>query len=141
MTRFGLLGFSATGVGAMDDEIDGVQWLAAVAGGEPRCNLERQAFMLDPLTGAVCNPPEIWQLVDDMLVAQAEWLPQYGEAIAAAEERIAAGGRIKVREGYEGAARLHTRTVEEMAKDRDAANQQAGEADKAQERPAASDKE
>ena len=55
---------------------------AAVHGDD---TLLRQAFMMDPLTGAVCNPPEIWQLVDEMLVAQAEWLPQYGNAIAEAE--------------------------------------------------------
>ena len=28
-------------------------------------------FMMDPLVGAVCNPKEIWQIVDEMLVAQA----------------------------------------------------------------------
>jgi len=29
----------------------------------------RQTMMMDPLTGAVCNPPEIWQMVDEMLIA------------------------------------------------------------------------
>ena len=29
----------------------------------------------DPLVGAVCNPEEIWQMTDEMLVAQAQWLP------------------------------------------------------------------
>ncbi|MCK5806401.1 MAG: alpha-glucosidase/alpha-galactosidase [Lentisphaeria bacterium] len=99
--------------------------------------LLRQAFMMDPLTGAVCNPPEIWQLVDEMLVAQEEWLPQYGTAIANAKKRLGAGNLIPTREGYQGAARLHTKTVEEMALNKKAADKQAGEADKAQERPAA----
>ena len=31
--------------------------------------LLRQAMMMDPLVRAVCNPPEIWQMVDEMLVA------------------------------------------------------------------------
>ena len=57
----------------------GVQ--AAVTGDD---TLLRQAFLMDPLVGAVCNPPEVWQMVDEMLVAQAEWLPQYRKAIAAA---------------------------------------------------------
>jgi len=118
-----------------------VQRLAVHAAVKGDDVLLRQSFMMDPLTGAVCNPPEIWQLVDEMLVAQAKWLPQYGKAIAAARKRLAsakaAGTLIPTRDGYQGAARLHTRTVAEMAADRAAANKQAGEADKAQQRPPA----
>ena len=99
--------------------------------------LLRQAMMMDPLVGAVCNPPEIWQMVDEMLVAQEQWLPQYGEAIAKAKERLAKGNLIPTREGYKGAARLKTKTVEEMAQDRQAATENAGAADKAKKRPAA----
>ncbi len=58
---------------------------AAVHGDE---QLLRQAMMMDPLVGAVCSPPEIWQMADEMLVAEKAWLPQYGKAIAAAEKRI-----------------------------------------------------
>ena len=87
--------------------------------------------MMDPLTGAVCNPPEIWQLTDEMLVAQEKWLPQYTDAIAAARTRLAGDQLIATRDAYEGAARLHTRSIEEMAEDRDRANQLAGAADKA----------
>ena len=38
------------------------------------------AVMLDPLTGAVCTLPEIREMVDEMLKAQAPWLPQFGKA-------------------------------------------------------------
>ncbi len=38
--------------------------------------LLKQAMLHDPLVGAVCNPEEVWQMTDEMLVAQAEWLPQ-----------------------------------------------------------------
>ncbi|MEM7334517.1 MAG: alpha-glucosidase/alpha-galactosidase [Chloroflexota bacterium] len=34
------------------------------------------AVMLDPLTAAVCTLPQIRTLVDEMLVAQAAWLPE-----------------------------------------------------------------
>jgi alpha-galactosidase len=88
---------------------------AAVTGDD---TLLRQAMMMDPLTGAVCNPPEIWQMVDEMLVAQAEWLPQYKKAVKAARKRLKKGDLIPTREGYEGAARLHTKTVEEMEDER-----------------------
>lgn len=77
---------------------------AAVHGDD---TLLRQAMMLDPLTGAVLNPPEIWQMTDELLVAGEPWLPQYKEAIAAAKERLAQDPEhlIPTREGYRGAAR------------------------------------
>lgn len=62
-----------------------VQRLAVEAAIQGDDKLLRQAMMMDPLVGAVCNPNEIWQMVDEMLVAQEQWLPQYGEAIAAAK--------------------------------------------------------
>jgi len=114
----------------------GVQRLAVEAAVRGDDFLLRQAMMMDPLTGAVCNPPEIWQMVDELLVAQAEWLPQYGKAIAAARQRLASGNLIPTKD-YRGAARLHTKTVEEMEQDREAARKLAAEADKAKERPAA----
>ena len=107
---------------------------AAVAGDD---RLLRQAMMMDPLTGAVCNPPEIWQMVDELLVAQEAWLPQYEKSILAAKARLAKGLSVPEREGYAGAARLKTKTVDEMRANRAAANKQAGESDKAQDRPAA----
>jgi len=100
---------------------------AAVAGDD---QLLRQAMLMDPLVAAVCNPPEVWQLVDDMLVAQEQWLPQYAEAIAEAKERAATEPRIPVQENYRGAARLEEKTVEDMAKDREEASRNAGTADK-----------
>ena len=35
------------------------------------------AVMLDPLTAAVCTLPQIRALVDELLAAQAQWLPQF----------------------------------------------------------------
>ncbi|HZJ56626.1 MAG TPA: alpha-glucosidase/alpha-galactosidase [Clostridia bacterium] len=108
-----------------------VQRMAVEAAVNADDTLLRQAMMMDPLVGAVCNPPEIWQMVDEMLVAQAQWLPQYGDAIDKAKERLDRGNLIPAKENYKGAARLKTKTVEEMAQDRDAATQNAGAADKA----------
>lgn len=106
---------------------------AAVNGND---TLLRQAMMMDPLVGAVCNPPEIWQMVDEMLVAQQQWLPQYSSAIIDAQKRMQSGKLLPVREGYQGAARLHTKTVEEMSMDKEAATKNAGAADKAEVRTA-----
>lgn len=113
-----------------------VQRMAVEAAVQGDDILLRQAMMMDPLTGAVCNPPEIWQMVDEFLVAQEQWLPQYGEAIAKAKERLASGDLIPTKE-YAGAARLRVKTVEEMKQDREAATRNASAADKAMERPAA----
>ncbi len=97
-------------------------------------NLLKLAMLHDPLTGAVLNPEEVWQMTDEMLVAQAQWLPQYAAEIPAAKARldrsVADGTRVKTRQ-YEGAARLHVKTVEELARDKAEARATAGAADKA----------
>jgi alpha-galactosidase len=49
--------------------------------------LLKQAVLHDPLVGAVCNPEEAWQITDDMLVAQAQWLPQYAAEIPQAADK------------------------------------------------------
>ncbi|REE68006.1 alpha-galactosidase [Paenibacillus taihuensis] len=108
-----------------------VQRLAVEAAVRGDDKLLRQAMMMDPLVGAVCNPKEIWQMVDEMLVAGEKWLPQYGAAIEEAKQRLAAGNLIPTRDDYRGAARLKTKSVEEMLQDREAATRNAGEADKA----------
>ena len=94
--------------------------------------LLRQAMMMDPLVGAVCDPPEIWQMVDEFLVAQAQWLPQYKKAIAAARKRLAKGNLIKTRNNFKGTARVHVKTVAEMKKEAAKARQAAAAADKAE---------
>ncbi len=88
---------------------------AAVKGDEA---LLKQAVLMDPLTGAVCNPPEIWQMVDEMLVAQEKWLPQYSRAIEAAKKRLSSGNLIAVNKEYRGAARKRVKNVEEVAAER-----------------------
>jgi alpha-galactosidase len=64
----------------------------------------KQAMLLDPLVGAACTPPEISQMTDEMLVAQARWLPQYRGEVPAAKRRLAAEPRLGTR-GTAGAAR------------------------------------
>jgi alpha-galactosidase len=108
-----------------------VQRLSVEAAVQGDPTLLRQAMLLDPLVGAVCNPPEVWQMADEMLVAEAKWLPQYAKSVRDAKKRLASGNLIKTKEGYAGAARLHVKTVEEMAKNKADARRNAGEADKA----------
>jgi alpha-galactosidase len=95
--------------------------------------LLKQAMLHDPLVGAVCDPEEIWQMTDEMLVAQAKWLPQYADSIPEAARLAAAeadGTRVKTMEGFQGMARLHTKTVEEMAAAKEEARSNAQAADK-----------
>lgn len=66
-----------------------VQKLAVEAAVAGDITLLRQAALMDPLTGAVCTPDEIIQIVDEMLVAGEAWLPQYKEEIQKAKERLA----------------------------------------------------
>lgn len=82
---------------------------AAVAGD---IKLLRQAMLMDPLTGAVCTPPEIYQMVDEMLIAGEQWLPQYEEEIKLAKERMASGNLIPPKD-LKG-NRVKEKTIEEL---------------------------
>jgi len=112
-----------------------VQRLAVEAAVAGDINLLRQAMFMDPLTGAVCTTPEIIQMADEMLIAEAQWLPQYAEEIVKAKQRISSSKEketyIPVKEGYEGAVRLHVKTVDEMRENYAEARKNASEADKA----------
>lgn len=112
-----------------------VQRLAVEAAVHGDDQLLRQAFMMDPLVGAVCDPKEIWQMVDEMLVAQAEWLPQYKDAIAKAKKRLDSGSLIPTSD-YKGAARIKMKSIEEMKQNRDQANKNTVESDKGKDRAA-----
>jgi alpha-galactosidase len=95
--------------------------------------LLKQAMLHDPLVGAVCNPEEVWQMTDELLLAQAQWLPQYRDDIPRARTRLEeaerTGTRVRLRD-WQGAARLHVKTVDEMAADVAAARANAAAADK-----------
>ena len=111
-----------------------VQRLAVEAAVKGDLILLRQAMMMDPLTGAVCTPPEIDQMVDEMLIACEQWLPQYAEAIVGAKTRLS--GPLLPTKATKGAARIDTKSVDEMRLNADEARKNASEADKAKERPA-----
>ncbi|MEM7806791.1 MAG: alpha-galactosidase [Planctomycetota bacterium] len=93
---------------------------AAVAGD---VTLLKQAVLHDPLSAAVCEPEAIWQMVDEMLVAQRQWLPNYAAAaIDAAADRLsqhdAAGTRVPLRD-WQGSTRQPVRSVEQLLADKD----------------------
>ncbi len=111
-----------------------VQRMAMEAAVHGDVTLLKQAMLHDPLVGAVCDPEEVWQMTDEMLVAQRQWLPNYRASdIDAAAARLRSheqkGTRVHLRQ-TQGAARLKTKSVDEMAADKAAARAQAGAADK-----------
>ncbi|MEO1249199.1 MAG: alpha-glucosidase/alpha-galactosidase [Pseudomonadota bacterium] len=89
-----------------------VQRMAVKAAIEGDLDLLRLAVLHDPLTGAICSPEEIWTMVDEMLVAQAQWLPQFADHIPAAKDRLAKS-TVKTAP-WEGAARRATRSLQEV---------------------------
>ena len=107
-----------------------VQRMAVEAGVRGDATLLKQAMLHDPLTAAVCNPPEIWQLTDEMLVAQAKWLPQYRKEIPKARKRLSEGKRLGTK-SWKGAARLKTKSVSEMRRRAQASRANAAASDKA----------
>lgn len=102
---------------------------AAVTGDE---NLLLQALMMDPLVGAVCSPPEIAQLRDDLLIAEAQWLPQYKKAVTRALAQRLAVPRLPTREGWRGSTRQAVKTVERLATAADEVRRRAADTNKAQ---------
>lgn len=109
-----------------------VQRLAVEAAVHGDIDSLRQAMLLDPLVGAVCNPPEVWQMTDEMLVAQAKWLPQFKKAIAGANARRKKGPLIKPRD-FKGVARIKIKSVKEMATQKAKIRKQVANTDKAAE--------
>lgn len=107
-----------------------VQRMAVEAAIHGDVTLLKQAMLHDPLTAAVCNTEEIWQMADRMLVAQAQWLPQYKKSIAAAKKRLVGQKDLGLFR-TKGAARLKTKSVAEMKRDAKAARRNAQAADKA----------
>ena len=106
-----------------------VQRMAVEAAVRGDLTLLKQAMLHDPLTAAVCDPPEIWQMVDEMLVAQAKWLPQFAREIPGAKRRLASEKPLGTRK-TRGAARLREKTVADIERDA-AARARAAAADKA----------
>ncbi|MFI3173310.1 MAG: alpha-glucosidase/alpha-galactosidase [Eubacteriales bacterium] len=109
-----------------------VQNLSVEAAVNGDIKLLRQAMLMDPLTGAVCNPAEIYQMTDEMLIASAKWLPQYKHEIEKARERQKDGPKIPHKD-YKG-VRIKEKTVEEMRLNKEEARKDAAEADKAKKR-------
>ena len=94
-----------------------VQRLAVAAAIDGDVMLLKQAMMMDPLVGAVCDPDEISRMTDEMLVAEARWLPQYAGAIRGAKQRLRTGKPLGVRSA-KGAARRKVKTVDQMKRKR-----------------------
>ncbi len=92
-----------------------VQKLAVEAAVHGDITLLRQAAMMDPLTGAVCTPEEIIQMVDEMLVANEHLLPQYAAEIEKAKVRLE-HKTVPYRpvKGFT----LHEKTVQEMSEEK-----------------------
>jgi alpha-galactosidase len=92
-----------------------VQRMAKDAAVNGDVTLLKQAMLHDPLVGAVLDPEEIWQMTDDMLVHQAEWLPNFNKREIEAARRRLAKGTVKTRK-WQGAARLKVQSVAELRK-------------------------
>ncbi len=108
-----------------------VQRMAVHAALKGDATLLKQALLHDPLCAAVCDPEEIWQMADRMLVAQAAWLPQYKQAIPAAKKRLASAPDLRSYQG-KGAARLKVASVAQMKKNAARSRKSAQAADKAE---------
>ncbi len=78
-------GIQPTAVGALPSHLAAlnrtnvsVQELTVQAALTGEVEAVHHAVMLDPLTAAVCTLPQIRSMVEELLAAQARWLPQFG---------------------------------------------------------------
>jgi len=129
-----LIGDLPLGCAAICSQSIWVQRLALEAAVSGDIALLRQAMLMDPLTGTVCTPTEIFQMVDELLIAQATWLPQYADEIPRAKARFDASDRITPKD-YKG-IRLEEKSLDELRANKEEARKNT-EADKAQHRLAA----
>ncbi|MEL7089697.1 MAG: alpha-glucosidase/alpha-galactosidase, partial [Planctomycetota bacterium] len=106
---------------------------AAVAGD---VTLLKQAMLHDPLVGAVCRPDEVWQMADEMLTAQRQWLPNYRRADLNAAAKRAESPAIKLPASPRNGAGATRRKVKSVAQLRKSGGD-AMTADKGQSRPTA----
>jgi len=128
------LGDLPLGCAAVCNASISVQRLAVEAAVQADVELLKQAMMMDPLVGAVCDPEEISQMTDEMLVAQARWLPQFRREVPKAKKRLAAAMRAGDYRGTsksKGAARKKVATVAQLRKRGQVARRMATAADKA----------
>ena len=65
-----------------------VQRMAVRAAVKGDIELLKLAVLQDPLVSSVCSSEEVWQMVDEMLVAQAQWLPQYKSKIKSVKKNL-----------------------------------------------------
>lgn len=105
------------GCAAICNQSIAVQRLSVLAAVNGDVSLLKQAMLLDPLTAAACTTPEISQMTDAMLVAQAAWLPQYAEAIPAARKRLKAEPPLGTK-AWKGTARKPVADAETVARRR-----------------------
>ncbi|KKK85706.1 hypothetical protein LCGC14_2770600, partial [marine sediment metagenome] len=118
------------GPAAVCDASVSVQRLSVEAAIRGDVMLLKQAMMMDPLVGAVCDPNEISQMTDEMLIAQAKWLPQYAQAIAAARKRFRSEKKLGTYRG-KGAHRVKLKTIAQMSRDKAKIRARAAATDKA----------
>jgi alpha-galactosidase len=73
-TRYGALPAACAALNQVQINVQRLAVRAAMTGDR---DLVRAAVALDPLTSAVLTLPQIHEMVDRMLEAEAEWLPQF----------------------------------------------------------------
>ncbi len=114
-----IIGDLPVGIAAICSQSIFVERLAVLAAIQGDINYLRQAFLMDPLVGAACDPNEILQMVDEMLIAQEAFLPQYKEEIQRAKERWNTQKRIQPKP-YLAGVRRQPKTLAQLQAEKDA---------------------
>ena len=116
-----VLGELPTGIAALCSASVSVERLSVMAAVEGNIEYLRQAMLLDPLVGACCDPDDVIQMIDEFLIADADYLPQYRQEVEEAKKRWAQreeNHTLIQGKPYMAGARLPLKTLEELKEEK-----------------------
>ena len=79
-----------------------VQRMAVEAAITGDTELLKLSVLQDPLVSTICSTQEVWQMIDEMLVAQAKWLPQYKGAIKKIKKNLSKQSKSNYKKSVTG---------------------------------------
>ena len=92
-----------------------VQRMAVKASIKGDIQLLKLAVLQDPLVSSVCSSEEVWQMVDEMLVAQAKWLPQYKSKINSIKKKLKKIENYKYNKSIKGLTKKTSRNQQKRS--------------------------
>ena len=79
-----------------------VQRMAVKAAISGDIELLKLSVLQDPLVSTICSSDEVWQMIDEMLLAQEKWLPQYKSKIKKIRQNLSTNSKRNYSKSVKG---------------------------------------